>query len=83
MTEQSEKIKEKNKCEMCRRILKDDSSTCLKCHCEVCDMPLCECIGKQELYKKSNCWDREILFDDIEVEDYKKELKAELKGAKK
>lgn len=64
-----------NQCEMCGKKLSDDSSTCLKCHCEVCDMPLCECVGKQKLYKNSGIWDREILFDSSEVEDWKNEEK--------
>ena len=25
---------------------------CLKCHCEICDEPISECVGKQRLVKR-------------------------------
>lgn len=52
-----------NKCEMC--LVKKrgvHEGQCLRCHVEICDMPLRECIGKQVTYKRMSSWDRFLWF---------------------
>lgn len=63
-------------CEMCLRKVKGiHEEQCLRCHIEICDEPLSECIGKQMAYKKMGFWDREISFDDKEIKEAKQEGK--------
>lgn len=68
-------IEESSICECCGKKVKSGQSLCLKCHCEICDMPLVECVAKQQLYKRSNAWDRLVLFDDDEIKEFKSERK--------
>lgn len=50
------------KCELCGRRKKSvHDGQCLECHVLTCDMPVCECVGKQTLYHKSNWIERMIM----------------------